>query len=145
MVINDDGLPISIPFNGSAVVSDTIGAEMLTDGLAEEYEETSPTGTITINDNGVYDVFDYAYASEFEEVADIVRRASDKAYIRYLSYLNSIVSNKSVTTLNKLDSSFALTNTALAGYEHAFAVYLNEYAVTGNSWSEVEVEECDKT
>ena len=63
MVINDDGLPISIPFNGSAVVSDTIGAEMLTDGLAEEYEETSPTGTITINDNGVYDVFDYAYAS----------------------------------------------------------------------------------
>lgn len=63
MVINDDGMPISVPYHGSAVVSDTIGGEMIDAGLAVEYTETSPTGTVEINDNGVYDVFDYAYAS----------------------------------------------------------------------------------
>lgn len=63
MVINDDGMPISVPYHGSAVVSDTIGSDMINAGLAVEYTETSPTGTIEINDNGVYDVFDYAYAS----------------------------------------------------------------------------------
>lgn len=63
MVINDDGTPISIPHNGSAEVSDTIGDEMIDAGLATEYVEVSPEGQLTVNRNGVYDCFEYAEVS----------------------------------------------------------------------------------
>lgn len=63
IVINDDGTPISIPYHGNAEVDNTLAGEVIDAGLAVEYETTSPTGQMSINDNGVYDVFDYAEVS----------------------------------------------------------------------------------
>ena len=78
-------------------------------------------------------------------MADIVRRASDKADIRHLSDLNSIICNKSVSALYKLDSSLALTYAALTCYEHTFAVDLDKNTVASDPWCKGKVEESDET
>ena len=46
-----------------AVMDDEVGAQLITDGLAEEYKLIEPTGTKAITLNGTYDVTEYASAT----------------------------------------------------------------------------------
>ena len=58
----DTGALTSIACGSIAVVSDTVGGQLITDGLAEEYTLISPTGSKTITANGTVDVTQYASA-----------------------------------------------------------------------------------
>jgi hypothetical protein len=53
----------SIACGAIATVSDSIGNQLISDGLAEAYTQVTPTGTISITANGSYDVSTYASAT----------------------------------------------------------------------------------
>lgn len=57
------GALTSIACGGIADVSDDLGETLILDGLAEEYTLITPTGTISITENGTSDVTQYASAS----------------------------------------------------------------------------------
>lgn len=44
-------------------INDTVAADLITDGLAEEYKMLTPTGTITVTENGTVDVAQYETAA----------------------------------------------------------------------------------
>ena len=50
----------SIACGSIAVMDDEVGAQLITDGLAEEYKLIEPTGSKTITANGEVDVTEYA-------------------------------------------------------------------------------------
>lgn len=52
----------SIACGSIAVMDDEVGAQLITDGLAEEYKLIEPTGSKTITANGTVDVTEYASA-----------------------------------------------------------------------------------
>jgi hypothetical protein len=56
------GALTSIACGSIAVVDDEVGAQLISDGLAEEYTLISPTGSINITENGEVDVTQYATA-----------------------------------------------------------------------------------
>ena len=64
---------------------------------------------------------------------DILGSRTDKGFVRHLTDLNRIVSNKAVTSLDKLKGCFALTHSAFTHYQNTLAVNLDENAVTGDS------------
>lgn len=53
----------SIACGAIATVTDAIGNQLISDGLAEAYNEVTPTGAISITANGSYDVSTYASAT----------------------------------------------------------------------------------
>ena len=57
------GALTSIACGSIAVMDDEVGAQLITDGLAEEYKLIEPTGTKAITLNGTYDVTEYASAT----------------------------------------------------------------------------------
>lgn len=52
----------SIAYGGVADVSDDLGTQLISEGLAEAYTLISPTGSVTITENGTVDVTQYASA-----------------------------------------------------------------------------------
>lgn len=60
---SDTGALTSIACGSIAVMDDEVGAQLITDGLAEEYKLIEPTGTKAITLNGTYDVTEYASAT----------------------------------------------------------------------------------
>lgn len=44
-------------------VDDTVAADLITDGFAEEYKMVVPTGTITVTENGTVNVAEYETAA----------------------------------------------------------------------------------
>ena len=59
----ETGALMSIACGAIATVDDTLGAQFITDGLAEEYTLISPTGSITLTENSeTNDVTEYANA-----------------------------------------------------------------------------------
>lgn len=52
----------SIACGQVANVTDTLGNQLISDGLAEAYTLVEPTGTIEITENGVVDVSSFALA-----------------------------------------------------------------------------------
>lgn len=58
----DTGELTSIACGQVATIDDTLGAQLISDGLAEAYTLISPTGTKTITANGESDVAEYAKA-----------------------------------------------------------------------------------
>lgn len=57
------GALTSIACGGIADVSDDLGETLILDGLAEEYTLITPTGSISITENGTSDVTQYASAA----------------------------------------------------------------------------------
>ena len=53
----------SLACNAVVSVSSTLGNQLITEGLAVESTEITPTGTITLSANGTYDVSTYASAT----------------------------------------------------------------------------------
>ena len=58
----DTGDMISPACNSLVVVDDTLGAQFISDGYAEEYTLITPTGSVNITENGEVDVTQYATA-----------------------------------------------------------------------------------
>ena len=58
----ETGALTSIACGSIAVMDDEVGAQLITDGLAEEYKLIEPTGSKTITANGTVDVTEYASA-----------------------------------------------------------------------------------
>ena len=58
----ETGKLTSIACGAVANVDDTVGAQLISDGLAEAYTLISPTGSIEITENGTVDVTQYASA-----------------------------------------------------------------------------------
>lgn len=54
---------ISLGKGWVADINDTVAADLITDGLAEEYKMLTPTGTITVTENGTVDVAEYETAA----------------------------------------------------------------------------------
>ena len=52
----------SLAFGVIATVDDTLGAQLISDGLAEEYSPIVPTGSVTLTANGSYEVTLYETA-----------------------------------------------------------------------------------
>lgn len=61
-MVDETGKMTSIACGAVAVVDDPVGAQLITDGLAEEYTLISPTGSIEITANDTYDVTEKASA-----------------------------------------------------------------------------------
>lgn len=59
----ETGALTSIACGQVAEVTDTLGEQLISDGLAEAYTLISPTGTIEITENGTVDVTEYATAT----------------------------------------------------------------------------------
>ena len=57
------GALTSIACGSIATMTDEMGAQLITDGLAEEYKLIEPTGTKAITLNGTYDITEYASAT----------------------------------------------------------------------------------
>ena len=53
----------SIACGSIATMTDEVGAQLITEGLAEEYKLIEPTGTKAITLNGTYDITEYASAT----------------------------------------------------------------------------------
>ena len=53
----------SLACGAVTTASDELGAQLISDGLAEEYKLIEPTGTVTITENGDVDVTEYATAT----------------------------------------------------------------------------------
>ena len=70
-------------------------------------------------------------------MSNIFRCRTNKRLFRNLANFDSIICNKSVSTLDKLYCSFALTNSAITNNQQAFAVNFNENTMSGNSWSKL--------
>ena len=60
---SETGALTSIACGAVAVIDDTLGGQLVTDGLAEEYTLISPSGSVTITENGTVDVTEYASAT----------------------------------------------------------------------------------
>lgn len=63
VVDSTTGALTSFAYNTVYTVSDTLGASLIADGLAEAYTEIDPTGNINITENGVTDVTQYETAT----------------------------------------------------------------------------------
>ena len=63
IVEESSGNIISIPHGGIANLSNELAESLIHDGIAEAYTTTSPTGTVSITENGAVDVFEYASAN----------------------------------------------------------------------------------
>ena len=59
---SDTGELFSVAYDGISDVSSELGNSLITDGLAEAYTLISPTGSISISENGTFDVTQYASA-----------------------------------------------------------------------------------
>ena len=70
------GALTSIAYGTVAEVNSTLGAELISDGLAEAYTLISPTGTKTINSTDEVDVTNYASAQVVDEylVAENIKK-----------------------------------------------------------------------
>ena len=82
----------------------------------------------------------YSYAAKLNIMADYFGCTSHKRGFRHLFDLNSIVRNESVTSLYKLDGSFALSDAAVSEKQKTFAVNLNKNTVSGNSGGKLNME-----
>lgn len=59
---DNSGALNSIAYGAVSDVSSELGAELISEGLAEEYTLLSPTGSVSITANGTVDVTEYASA-----------------------------------------------------------------------------------
>jgi UDP-N-acetylenolpyruvoylglucosamine reductase len=71
------------------------------------------------------------------EVTDIFGRLAIECSLGSSSDFYGIIGNKTVTTLNKLNCGFTLTDAAVARKQTAFAVHFNKNAMTGDSRSKL--------
>ena len=80
---------------------------------------------------------DNSDTSKLNEVTDIFGRLAIECCLGSSSDFYGIIGNKTVTTLDKLNCGFTLTDAAVARKQTAFAVHFNKNAVTGNSRSKL--------
>lgn len=57
---NTTGTLTSIACGGIVTIDETLGGQLISDGLAEEFTLITPTGDKSITANGEYDVTQYA-------------------------------------------------------------------------------------
>ena len=74
-------------------------------------------------------------------MADVIRGRTNKADIRYLADFNGIVCNKSVSTLDKFNRRFTLTNSAFTCDEYPFTINFKSNSVTGDSRCKIQIQE----
>lgn len=88
---DNSGALNSIAYGAVSDVSSELGAELILEGLAEEYTLLSPTGSVSITANGTVDVAEYASAvvnvDDFESLVD---RSITEVTEKMLSGITSI-------------------------------------------------------
>ncbi len=83
---------------------------------------------------------DDADAPQFHEVADVLRCGADQGLLGHPADFHRVVSHETVSALDELDHGLALTDTALAHNEDAFAGDLDEDPVEGDPFRQFHVQ-----
>lgn len=88
---DNSGALNSIAYGAVSDVSSELGAELISEGLAEAYTLISPTGSVSITENGTVDVTQYAYVDvDVDDFESLVDRSITVVTEKMLSGITSI-------------------------------------------------------
>ena len=86
---------------------------------------------------------DDADAAKLDKMPGDVRRASHQGIVADTADLHHVIADETVASLDQLQSSLALANAALAHDQNTLAVNIHQYAMDGNTGSQLHIQTAD--
>ena len=81
--------------------------------------------------------------AQLDQMFGHIGRGTDQSILADLSKLHHIICYKTMSSLDQFQRSLGFTDTAFAGDQHTLAVYVNQYAVHGDTGSELYIQPSD--